>query len=146
MRENAESKKAFERYEQIIKLLKENEDIRGLNLVKDLVKLCIDYVELRLNFERLMEMQKFRKQNDEEVLEEFIRLGNLRKIKHNAMMSQLKIVNRYLFKKYEKGTVPIGGLYTLDPLTLIHDNREIVGDWAAYLVDALYRRAIINKN
>ena len=65
-----------------------------------------------------------------------------RKIAHEALLSQLYIVNRALLKEeLLKGKVPIGGIYSLNPDTI--RDRNSVSDWAGYLVKALARRGFV---
>ena len=43
-------------------------------------------------------------------------LDRNRRIKHDALISQLTAMNRYLFKNYQtRRSVPVGGVYSLAP-------------------------------
>lgn len=142
MSESKESPKAFERYQQIVDLLNSNNDKKGLKYVQDLVNKCREYVTVVANAERIGKLQRFRSQTSEEEREEYKRLDQLRRIIHNALIAQLKLVNRYIFRDY-KEQIPIGGIYSLDPSTI--ENRTAVGDWAYYLFDSLVRRGIVRS-
>ena len=92
--------------------------------------------------ERFVRLQEALEQSPEEYQRNIKNFDQRKRISHEALISQLAIVNRYVFKNNNlKGRVPIGGIYSLDPNTIV--NRNMVGDWAYYLVNALVRRGII---
>jgi len=140
----SEEIKAFERFELIVGLLREINDSRGLKLVHELVVKCSEYIQIVVVSEELMGLQRFRKQTDEDVMAEFRRLDILRRIKHNALISQLVIVNRYLFKINSlKNKVPIGGIFSLDPTFLERRDRDKIALWAGFLVNGLRKNDLL---
>ncbi len=142
--ESKESKEAFDRYELILDFLNSKSDEKALRLIDELINKAARYIDIVNNYERIMQLQKFRAQYEEKITEEFKRLDDIRKIAHNALISQLKIVNRYLFKNYGKAILP-GGIYSLKPETLVLEDsksRDFIAYWAGYIVEALYRRGI----
>jgi len=140
-KESSESEEAFERYKLVVDLLSEIDDKKGLKLVRELIKYCIDYVQLVNDFETLGNLRKFRASNNTRAeAEEYVQIDHLRKLKHEALLSQLQIVNRYLFRSEGKEDIPAGGIYSFDPVTI--RDRIIVANWAKALVDALFRRGI----
>jgi len=141
--EDKRSTEAFERYELILNLLKNARDKMGLKLLTELINKALNYIETVARVERVMAIQKFRAQDEDEYKSEFTRLDQIRHIQHNALIDQLNIVNRYLFRSGLKDSLPFGGIYSLDPSTI--ENRTIVADWAYYLIEALYRRGIVKK-
>ncbi|MBS3152460.1 DUF3232 domain-containing protein [Candidatus Woesearchaeota archaeon] len=142
--EKRESAKAYSRYKKIIDLLNLNNDQAGLKHVQQLLEICERYVVVVANVERIGIIHRFRTQTDEQEIEKFRNLDQLRKITHNALISQLKLVNRYLFRKYGD-EISIGGIYSFYPMTLADEDRSAIGEWAYCLVDALQRRGILKK-
>lgn len=142
----SEEDNAFERFELIVGILKDNNARTGLKLVQGLVVKCSEYIQIVVVSEEIMALQKFRKETDMEVMEEFRRLDRLRKIKHDALISQLVIVNRYLFKtKILNGKIPFGGIFSLDPVLLKNLDRNRIAEWAGYLVNALRKRSLLSN-
>ncbi|MFH1682803.1 MAG: DUF3232 domain-containing protein [Candidatus Woesearchaeota archaeon] len=134
---DSECNKAYQRFQQIKEVLLENEDSQGISLLDELVSLASRYVESVVRMD-LPKSVKYRLETWE-FQEKIQELDQSRRIKHDAFISQLRIMNRYLFKSYEAGEeVPYGGVYSLAPQTLSPLDRVAVGDWAGYLVLGLY--------
>ncbi len=145
MVENKESEKAFERYKEIIGFLNAEEDKQGIKLVDELIKKALNYLNNLSRIRTLETIEVFRRDLDRQSYNaELENLDRVRKISHDALISQVKIVNRYLFKNYKKDT-PIGGIYSANPENLANENRTAIADWVKHLVDGLYRRGILKK-
>lgn len=146
MKETRNETKAFERYKQIVDLLSEAEDKQGLTLVQELIEKCVNYVNKVVAMQKIRELRTHRAGAARDNIEETSPLDKARRLSHEALISQLRIVNRYLFQNYEAGTeVPIGGIYSLEPMTLAENtlDRNAIGDWSFHLANALFKRGIV---
>lgn len=142
--ESRECGEAYHRYEIISNLLKNDEN--GKKLLKALILSIINYVDVVVKMEEFMDLQrrtdeenKF-KMDEDEYKEKVTSFDSRRRIKHEALISNLNALNRYLFRNYE-GVAPVGGIYSLEPSSM--KDRNAVSDWAGYLARALYRRRIL---
>jgi len=117
-----------ERIEEILDIAER--DDTALSLIENVLSAVSSYIEAICNMEGSLSMQRFRLEGEEiRVLTE--KLDGKRRRKHNVLIDSIKIANRYLFKKF--GTeIPVGGIYSSDPLHLCSDclNRDAIGDWA----------------
>lgn len=91
-----QEKSAYERYKLIIALLNEINDKKGLGLVAELVEKCVNYLETVVAAEVIAKTEKFRME-ERQLAEEISRLDQRRRLSHEALISQLYIVNRYTF-------------------------------------------------
>ncbi len=135
-----QERKAYDRYVEIEEILED--DKKGLALVHDLVDMAASYIEAVVNMETSIKIIRFRIDDPIKQRERIGALDKFRTIKHNALIAQLKIVNRYLFKNYGDD-VPIGGIYSLNPMTLSHEDRVAIAEWANYLAVALFKKGIV---
>ncbi len=139
--ESKESEKALERYKLIVDLLTEINDKRGLSLVKELAEKCITYINLITSMELNIKILRFREASREEYQASITNMDKNKRLAHNALISQLTIVNRYLFKHENlKGKIPVGGIFSLDSNRIT--DRRVVGDWAFYLVEGFSNEGI----
>lgn len=152
--ETKQEAEAFERYNKIVDLLREFGDNRGLGLVRELVDKCVRYIDVTSIVEahsKMLRSGRFTGGEDRLNLQRASEsLDMSRRTAHNALISQLIIVNRYAAHKEKiQNEILPGGIYSLDPRHLndpySYDSRVKIGDWAKYLTDALYRRGIIRK-
>ena len=128
---------AYKRFSQIKDILIKNKDEQGLGLLEDLVCKADRYIQSVVRMD-LPASIKFRLETYE-FQEKITEMDRNRRIKHEALISQLKIFNRYLFRNYQAGCeVPVGGIYSLPPETLSPMDRHAVGDWAGFLILGLY--------
>ena len=149
--ETKQELQAFERYKIVVEILKELNDSRGLKLIQELVDKCARYIDIASIAEAHSKMLRSGNfAGGEGILDVQRASENLdrnRKLAHDALISQLIIVNRYISSKKD---IPLGGIYSLDPRTLIepyeYDSRVKIGDWAKYLTNALERRGIRKTN
>jgi hypothetical protein len=125
--------KAIERRNQIEKILENDEN--GNRLLKGLTFSAFDYIDSTLTFEahrrRLQDCERCVDDSTEVMAE----MDLNKRINHDALISKLNSFNRYLFNTYPD-SVPIGGIYTLEPPESIRDRNKI-GDWAGYYVFGL---------
>lgn len=131
-----ESEKAYDRFMGVKSLLEDRKDKKGLYLLEELIKYAGDYVKIVTKLESI-DAGQYQNREDKEK----IRAIDLRKkIKHDALISQLTIVNRYLFNNYSpEEEIPFGGVYSLPVETLSPKlNRFAVGNWASYIIQGLY--------
>lgn len=137
--------KAYERYGLIQDLLKTAGDNKGLKLVDELIDKCKNYVIVTLKMEAGVKELEQRSVDIGEYKAEISRMDTNKRLAHNALISQLVIVNRYLSKKSPiKDQLLIGGIFSRnqaalsDPYSSI--SRAEIGDWASDLVTAIYRK------
>ncbi len=124
-----ENIKAFERFSEIENIV-QDDSLAG-DMLKKLVRSATRYIGHVANVEA--EIRNFNSSEnyfkDEGAYRE--ELGNTRRIYHNALISNLHVLNRYLFQNYE-GDVPTGGIYSKSPDSI--KDRNAIGDWAGSLV------------
>ena len=131
---------AKKRYNEIYSLVK-NDEI-GKQLLDDVIEASKKYFQHVVNMEHNIKTLKFlldTAQYQEKVSE----LDSKRRIYHNNLIDSIFILNRYLFKN--KLNVPIGGIYTFDPLhlTICKEDplnpyaREAIADWAIVMLKAM---------
>lgn len=126
--------KAKKRYKEITSLIKG--DAMANSLLKALVHSVSEYVEIVTNRGAVKQVQRFRLEEGE--YDSLVyNLDVRRTVSHDALISDLKILNRYLCENYENH-IPAAGIYTLDPATISPNvNRTAVGDWAQYLSNGI---------
>ncbi|HLC22726.1 MAG TPA: DUF3232 domain-containing protein [Candidatus Nanoarchaeia archaeon] len=141
---NPEEENALERYRLIITIVGEYANEKKgmyIKLISDLVSYCAEYVRIIIEVEAFTQFGRHALET-KVYQKEMIEYDKRRKIAHEALLSQLYIVNRALLKEeLLKGKVPIGGIYSLNPDTI--RDRNSVSDWAGYLVKALARRGFV---
>lgn len=135
MSELKEVKKAGERYALIHKFLIDKNDNFGLELLDDLIDACKRYAEFVSSMEKRIQLIKY-KEESWDVANRIEELDKNRRIIHDALISKLYALNRYLFKTYKE--IPISGIYSLDPETI--RDRAVIGDWVGYLTEYLATR------
>lgn len=124
---------AASRVSEISDLLEDNEDSNGMRLLYSLVDSAESYLQ-RTNATEPSPVHKMRL-TDEQFLALKEERDTNRRISHEALMSSLTAVNRYLFTNYEPGTdVPYGGACSLDPIFLSPMDRIAVGRWSCEMV------------
>lgn len=125
--------KALERLEQILEIAKDDEV--SLSLAEKLMESAERYFQSVVSMERKVKLAKYRLEGKD--LRDLIQsLDTTRHLAHNALLDNVAILNRYLFKEYGIDTVPAGGVYSEDPETI--RDRAAVGDWAGKLLFGLY--------
>ncbi len=117
--------KYTERIHQIKEIV--GDDQQALKLIESVLTKASDYIRQIDRMERILTIH----QGSYDFKEKFDSADKLRTIKHNALISDLTIANRYLFKEYAD-LIPVGGLF-VGPVEQFHE-REIIGDWAVELV------------
>lgn len=141
---------AVERYSLVKSVLDDEDDSKGINLLERLGKSSKHYVDVVVAHEAACKIICERYEG-ESLIERLQNTDRNRMIAHNSVISDLIIVNRYLFanKKYKGGEdVPVGGVYSENPLDLeaiaksgpkYEDRRarSAIGDWAGYLAVGL---------
>ena len=131
---------AYERFSEVKETLEFAEDERGLKLLNELVNKVTEYIRSVTRME-LIKAQMFRL-NDEQLGETLMQRDYNRKMSHEAVISQLTAMNRFLFRNYEAGEeIPYGGVFSLNPQLLSPMNRKAVADWAGYLVMGLFNNS-----
>ena len=140
-KEDTKAAKAYAAYEKVINVQKEKEDSRGLRLVEELVHKIAEYSKIVAQ-QSTLKVRNAAGQLEDNRLQELQQLDQLRSIVHNALISQLHIVTRYLTKNY-RSELPLAGIYSFDISTI--KDRQKVGEWALLLADALFRRDIIKQ-
>lgn len=125
---------ALERVELIKKVIAS--DGRAMQLVGDVIRCANSYIQSVNTMERSMKSAQFRMETDQ-YQRLVMQLDQRRRILHDALLSQLNITNRYLFKNF-KEEIPVGGLFSHDP-SQYHD-RAAIGDWAFELINEIASR------
>lgn len=123
--------KAVERFSEIENLVQG--DSAAENLLNSLVNSATRYV----NFVADSEAEIRNLKNSDNYFKEketVAMLDNSRRNYHESLISNLKSINRYLFKNYD-GKTPVGGVYSLPPESI--RDRNAVGDWAGNLIFGL---------
>ena len=142
LQDRDKKQKAKERFFYIKDLLEENKDKKGLAYLKLLLDTCIRYVNCIVDFNFNQNEIKKKYGRGKDAQKEIAQLDLDRKIIHDALISRLNMINRYLARRYgwenKGGKIPLGGLFTLHH-TLFGDRYQI-GHWAWYLVAGVYRR------
>jgi hypothetical protein len=105
-------------------------DEQANKFIENVVIKAIDYIRQIERAERILSIHS----NSYDFKDKFDSADKLRTIKHNALISDLNIANRYLFKEYGD-VIPVGGLF-VGPVEQFHQ-REIIGDWAVELVNEI---------
>lgn len=142
MAEKRDVSNAYERYEIILNLLEEKEDKIGKKMLNDLIKSILNYMEIVIMHIRMGKILKFRLE-DKEYNQRMEEIGYRRTVSHNKLISDLHSLNRYLFKKYGVGVVPVGGVYSSNPESI--RDRNAIAHWAGCLAEGLFRRNLIAK-
>lgn len=105
------------------------DDSTALNLIASVRTSLLRYKETIINYERLGVL-RLRCFDEAEVKELTVRLDTQKHTAHERLMSDIAIVNRYLFKTYGR-SIPAGGVYTDDPHHLYGGmNRHAIEAWA----------------
>ena len=120
------------RIDEIIASVKE--DKNALNLIHGVLAKAQNYVDRVFAMETALQTQRPYTEGGElrKLTED---LDGLRSIAHNALISEIQIVNRYLFKTFGPDVIPPGGVYSKDPVHLTSNAyRSSIGDWAGELV------------
>ncbi len=105
-------------------------DEQAKKLIENVLIKASDYIRQIERMERILAVHS----GSYDFQDKFDSADRLRTIKHNALISDLNIANRYLFKEYGD-MIPVGGLF-VGPVEQFHQ-REIIGDWAVELVNEM---------
>ncbi|MEM2956573.1 MAG: DUF3232 domain-containing protein [Candidatus Pacearchaeota archaeon] len=141
MEKNILKKNAKGRYNNILNMLNDNNDSTGLELLESLVNSVVKYVSHVSRMEHRIKQWKYTME-DKEYMEAITNLDRTRRIYHESLISNLTIMNRYLFKNYTQ--TPVGGIYSFDPETV--RDRNAIADWAGFLYSALNNAAVVTKS
>ncbi len=121
--------KAKERVQTIIRTV--NLDNNATGLIQETLDKGLRYVESVYNMETQLSIYRFRAEGEEYrgIAE---RLDAIRRIAHDAFIDSITICNRYLFRNFKE--IPVGGIYSEDPIHLQSLDRMAIGNWAFDLV------------
>lgn len=136
------SGEAEERFKEIKEVFVSNHDEKGVEISRKLLSTAVRYIECVVNADfHLQEARSKIGFNPHEYKEIVCEVDNERKVIHDALITNLKIANRYAQKKYgwknDGGLIPQGGFFTLHH-SFFHDRKQIA-KWAWYLVSGIYR-------
>ena len=143
MTDKKKEEKAFDKYKQVVDELTKREDKKGLQLVKELVEKCLNYIRITVEMETTIKILRFREISEEELKATVSNMDMNKSKAHDLLISQLHLVNRYIFRNNILKNNPDEGIFSLGSSNL--DNRDIIGDWAYFLVSALYKRGIVKE-
>lgn len=125
-----------ERIQLVLNLV--NGDETACSLIEKACTSAFEYVAAVYTMEMTLKTQRFRLEGEglRQLTES---LDVTRRRKHDLLIDDIRIANRYLFKNYGQD-IPEGGIYSGDPWHLSEDNlnRIAVGDWAGRLVYAFF--------
>jgi len=111
-------------------------DSKAGQLIGGLVRSIVAYADLVRKEESMIKTAALRMDGDDFRL--FVtRIEQNRHTMHEGVITNLKAANRYLFRTYGVGEVPVGGLYDFDPLHLKMNNRDAISEWALFVAPAL---------
>lgn len=137
---------AYKRYLKVVNILKEENKKKILKLVHELVNKSVNYFDYVVRAEIRIEQIKYRLEG-EDFRRELENIDKNRRLLHNALMSQLMIVNRTLFKDGDiKDKIPIGGMFSGNVDALARKDRDAVANWAGYLVKGLRKHGILRDS
>ncbi len=150
-----EEKKALERYELIVSILKNNNDRRGLVLIQELIEKCVIYFDTLVMISadsKLREILPKRQESEPIPRERLAAMEGMRSSKHNDVISKIEEVNIYLFREYgepnKDSLIPNGGIYSEDPKHVGDSSytkyRKDIANWVISLINALYKKGLIN--
>ena len=121
-------------------MLYDADDSDGIKLVKAVLSCAIKYVDAV--YTQSTEIVTERKDLNGELIRELTeKLDRLRTYAHNSLIDSIYIANRYLFKIYGADKIPVGGVYSGDPIHLLNPpQRDAIGDWAGELVNEVFSK------
>lgn len=128
--EEKEISNAIERYNFVREIAKKD------NVVASFLDRLVDCAARYVGVTATMKAQNLAFKYSENCREDkgISELDKSRRIHHEALVSTLNVLNRYLFKNY-KGKIPAGGIYSLARDSI--KDRHSVGTWAGNLVFGL---------
>ncbi len=122
--------KAKERRSLIKNILKDDDE--GLKILRKLDYSALNYVNASIKFETYLKRLRDCERWTEDSTKEMERFWSNQHSSHNKLLSNLNLLNNYLYRNYcEK--IPEGGIYPFKPLDSITD-RNCVADWTKYYV------------
>lgn len=131
-RDKHQEKIARERYDYLLKFLVSKKDQDGVDFLKSVALSAGRYIEAVVKRIMKTDSLKLEGYSERYVAEEISHLDKIQRIKHNALISDISIFNRYIYTKYLDELKNIqGGIFTLDPERI--NDRNIIATWAWYL-------------
>lgn len=113
-------------------------DEQAAKLIEELCKKAHGYVEAVYAMETKLQIARFRLEGEQlrELTED---LDQFRRFAHNTLIDQIRLTNRYLFRRFGTEEIPAGGVYSGDPEHIVNDTyRAAIGDWAGQVVLAYF--------
>lgn len=104
-------------------------DTTAIRLLTSVSAAIRRYGDCVFSMERSLQSARFRMEG-EELRDLTVRLDRNRHTAHESLISSIIAANRYLFRTFGVGTIPVGGVYDGDPLHIKYNNREAIGEWA----------------
>lgn len=110
------------------------DDVNALSVIDKAMNSAFEYVAAVYSMERTLSTARHRLEG-EDLRQLTESLDLMRKRKHDLLIDDLRICNRYVIKTFGK-VIPEGGVYSGDPWDLSEGNvkRLAIGDWAGKLV------------
>lgn len=124
--------KEKERLQLVTNIVRDDET--AISLIEKATNSAFEYVSAVYSMERTLATQRHRLEG-EAIRQLTESLDSMRKRKHDLLIDDIRIANRYIFKTFGQD-IPEGGIYSGDPWDLTEGNvkRVAVGDWAGKLV------------
>jgi len=116
--------KIKERINALLKKIKDDPDL--VSLVRDMVDSCANYVDTVVNMENAINVYRFRVEDPSELRVMIQRLDQTRRIVHNTVISNVRIVDR-LCKI--NGVEPVFGGLDEDRLAIAEFAKKVVDEF-----------------
>lgn len=124
---------ALKRFEEVVNIIAEDEV--AVSLTEKMLESAQRYFAKVVEMESRLKMARFRLEGEE--LRDLTQLlDKNRRMAHEALISNLHILNRYLVKEFGD-EMPVGAIYSEDPESI--RDRIAIGDWAGNLLFAIYQ-------
>ena len=125
------------RFIDVLSVVKD--DKRAVELIGVVFSKIINYATAVYDMETLHHVNTLLLEPDQ-FREATKRLDEKRTITHNSLIDSIRICNRYLFKMFGTEVIPLGGVYSQDPIHLTDDHyRYAIGGWAGDVFYAFFK-------
>lgn len=126
-----------ERVRSVVNLVRG--DKKAIELIGAVLTRALNYVTAVYTMETQMpQVILFAEQGER--MHTAARLDRNRSLAHNALIDEMKICNRYLFKTFGREVIPPGGIYSSDPIHLTSNTyRYEIGTWAGEVVNSYFK-------
>ncbi len=130
--------KEKQRILDVLSVVKKDE--KACTLIQQVLESAVEYMAAAFHTETRGAMERARGTEGAEYRAVMESLDRAQRRKHDVLIDNLRIANRYLMKTVGKDEIPAGGLYTENPwhLSEMELDRRAIGDWAGRLILGFY--------